>query len=81
MSQYIFIVANNILRPLEVGVETKDNMIIIEDENRLLSIYDDEQNCYTNPYTNLPVIRSVQIGMDFSAVEKDLFGYIKDAML
>ena len=71
MSQYIFIVANNILRPLEVGVETKDNMIIIEDE----------QNCYTNPYTNLPVIRSVQIGMDFSAVEKDLFGYIKDAML
>lgn len=81
MSEYIFIASDKSLRLLEVGLKIKNNRTFIENENNFLTIYNDEPNCYTNPFTTLPEIRHVLIGTDFSKVDIELFNYIKDAML
>ena len=67
MSQYDFIAADKKLDPLEIGVEAYGHVIIIQNEDHVLGIYDDEPSGYTEPFTNLPAIVNVQIG-DFDNV-------------
>ena len=35
---------------------------------------------YTEQFTDLPVIMSIQIGNNYSSIETDLFNYLKNAM-
>jgi hypothetical protein len=79
MSAYDFIAADKKLIPLEIGVEDKGYTIVIEDEGHTLRIFEDEPSSYTEPFTVLPVIMSVQIG-NYSSVEVELFDYLKNSM-
>lgn len=79
MSCYDFIAADKKLNPYTVGVEKRDNMIIIEDEDRLLEIFEDEPNCYTKPFTSLPLIMQVQLG-SFERIKGELFDYVMAAI-
>ncbi|MBP3805237.1 MAG: hypothetical protein J6I76_15365 [Oribacterium sp.] len=79
MSQYDFIAADKKLDPLEIGVEADGHVIIIQNEDHVLGIYDDEPSGYTEPFTNLPAIVNVQIG-DFDNVKTELFNYVKAAI-
>ena len=79
MSAYDFIAADRKMKPVEIGVENKGHMIIIENENHVLGIYDDKPSCYTEPFTDLPIIMSVQIG-NFENIRAELFSYVKDAI-
>lgn len=79
MSQYDFMAADNKLKPLEIGVEDNRRIVIIQNEDYMLGIYDDEPSNYTDPFTDLPSIMNVQIG-DFDNVKSELFDYVKDAL-
>ncbi|GEM_PF-4563710 len=78
MSQYDFIAADKKLDPLEIGVEADGRVIIIQNEDHVLGIYDEPSSCI-EPFTNLPAIVNVQIG-DFDNVKTELFNYVKAAI-
>lgn len=80
MSAYDFIAANKKLSPLDIGIEDKGYVILIENEDSILSIYEDESSCYTKPFTELPIIMAVQLGRDFSSFEAELNDYLTEAM-
>ena len=79
MSTYDFIAADRKMKPVEIGVEHKGYVTIIENEKHVLGVYDDEPSCYTEPFTDLPIIMSVQFG-NFENIGAELLAYVKDAI-
>lgn len=81
MSIYCFLASDKKLPPLSIGIDDQGYRIIIEDERRILNIFEDSGNCCTKPFTDRPVIMGVETGIDFTTVEEEMLLYLQKAMI
>lgn len=78
ISLYTFIASDIPLEEYCFGIQLKGNMIIIEDENKTLNIYEDQYQGYPEQYTKLKNIMGVEIGR-YSCIKDKLFEYVRNA--
>ena len=80
MSLYCFMAAEKKMTPLSIGIVDQGYRVIIEDERHILNIFEDPPSCYTEPFTDKPIIMGLETGIDFITVEEEMLSYLQKAM-